>query len=66
MGDMPNVTHFDGFDRIFHAYQPGRLVIHTGDSVHQIAPSTYSGPDDVRITLQGHLVRVRGVWQLYW
>lgn len=53
----------------FHPYRIGWLVLHSGHTVHQIAPMKGIDPDnpaDARITLQGHAVRCRGVWKIYW
>ena len=50
----------------YEAYQLGELVVHTGDQLHQIAGSTASAPDDVRLTLQGHAQREDEQWWLYW
>lgn len=53
----------------FHPYRVGGLVVHSGHTVHQIAPMPQ--PPDAegsmaRITLQGHAIRTGGVWRLYW
>lgn len=50
----------------YHAYQRGHLALHSGHLMHQIAPAIDMQPDDERITLQGHGIRVDGVWRLYW
>lgn len=47
-------------------YESGEMVIHSGHTLHQVAPSPRVDPDDERLTLQGH-----GVWRdrrrlLYW
>jgi hypothetical protein len=47
-------------------YQRGALVIHSGNFVHQIAPTEHVYPADMRITLQGHGVRYGNTWALYW
>ncbi len=52
-----------------HRYQPGGMVIHSGHTVHQIAPMPEiepGNPLDARITLQGHAIRSDGTWWLYW
>lgn len=52
-----------------HPYGPGRLVMHSGHMVHQIAPSPYLEPEEVRdarITLQGHGIRCGESWRIYW
>lgn len=55
-----------GHTPAYHAYQRGHMALHSGHLMHQIAPGIDLQPDDERITLQGHGVRVAGVWQLYW
>ncbi|AFY31478.1 RimK family alpha-L-glutamate ligase [Calothrix sp. PCC 7507] len=50
----------------FHPYKVGNLVIHSGHSLHQIAPVEQVYVDDERITLQGHGIYCDGEWQLYW
>ena len=47
-------------------YHAGRLVLHRGDVLHQIAPTPQVRAGDERITLQGHGVLYRGVWHFYW
>ena len=53
-------------EREFHSYRVGSLALHSGNLLHQAAPGRALGPEDKRITMQGHGVRVDGVWQLYW
>lgn len=50
----------------FYPYQIGHLIIHSGHTLHQIAPAQNIQFDDERITLQGHSVFSQGAWQLYW
>jgi len=47
-------------------YQEGKIVIHDGFTMHQIAVPKEFKADDLRITLQGHLVRCDQVWRVYW
>lgn len=49
-----------------YAYGLGRLVIHSGHFLHQIAPVEEVESGDERITLQGHALRHEGCWRLYW
>lgn len=53
-------------NRQYHPYDPGQLVLHSGYTLHRVAPTSAAKPTDQRITLQGHAVRIDGVWQLYW
>lgn len=48
------------------AYALGELVVHSGLELHRIAPIAAVEPDDLRVTLQGHGVRVGARWQIYW
>lgn len=50
----------------FYPYEIGTLVVHSGWTLHQAAPSSNLGSDDDRITLQGHGLFSRGRWLLYW
>lgn len=52
--------------RHLHAYRLGHCAVHSGFQYHQIAPFHNVQPDDVRITLQGHGLRCRGQWRLFW
>lgn len=53
-------------EREQYAYGLGRLVIHSGHFLHQIAPVEQVEPGDERITLQGHALRYGDRWRLYW
>jgi hypothetical protein len=52
--------------RVFHPYAIGRMVVHSGLYLHQIAPMTGALPGEDRITFQGHALRCAGHWRLYW
>lgn len=56
----------DRRDRADVTYEVGRLEVHSGHQVHQIAPLPRGERDAWRITLQGHGVRCRDGWWLYW
>ena len=47
-------------------YETGGMILHSGHSVHQIAPMAKAEPGEERITLQGHAIQRSGVWQVYW
>jgi hypothetical protein len=53
-------------EKTFHPYRAGFMAMHSGHTVHQIAPAKNLQPDDERITLQGHGVSENGRWQIYW
>ena len=52
--------------KTYYPYQIGELILHSGHTVHQIAPAKNIQPDDERITLQGHALFSQGSWQIYW
>jgi hypothetical protein len=47
-------------------YRPGEMVLHNGLWLHQIGEVSDVTPDDIRITLQGHAVRMDDRTILYW
>ena len=49
-----------------HPYAVGSLALHSGHQLHQIAPTPDPQPEDQRITLQAHMLRVNGQWVMYW
>ena len=48
-----------------YSYTEGKLFVHRGHALHQIAPWK-AGVDDYRITLQGHGLYFGGQWNIYW
>lgn len=50
----------------YHPYQVGEIVLHSGHTMHQIAPTSIVKASDRRVTLQGHGVYVNDTWQIYW
>lgn len=50
----------------YYPYTCGQLVLHSGQMLHQIAPTAEVNETDERITLQGHGLYCNGQWQLYW
>lgn len=49
------------------AYREGGMVCHSGTLLHRIAPAGAAmQPDDMRVTLQGHALRGRDRYWLYW
>lgn len=57
---------YAGSTKTYHAYRKGDLVIHSGYRVHQIAPAKSIQPNDQRVTLQGHAIKVNSKWIVYW
>ncbi|PAX52575.1 ATP-grasp domain-containing protein [Brunnivagina elsteri] len=53
-------------NQTFHPYTVGEIVVHSGHTLHQIAPTTFIYPGDERITLQCHGLYCDGQWLLYW
>jgi len=47
-------------------YSIGRMVLHNGHTLHQIAGAPKISVTDERITWQGHGVLADGIWRLYW
>jgi hypothetical protein len=47
-------------------YEIGKLVVHKGQILHQIAPAKNMEPKDERITLQGHALFCDGAYRIYW
>jgi hypothetical protein len=52
--------------RAYHPYTPGVLFVHKGLLLHRIASPGVIHPEDERVTLQGHGLRIAGKWLLYW
>ncbi len=50
----------------FFKYELGKLALHQGLILHQIAPAKRVHPSDERITLQGHGIVCDGIMHLYW
>lgn len=50
----------------YFPYHLGKLVLHHGLTLHQIAPSQEMHSNDERITLQGHGLMCDGILRLYW
>jgi hypothetical protein len=48
------------------SYACGRLVVHDGLTLHAIGDSSSATPKGLRITLQGHGIRLPHGWILYW
>jgi hypothetical protein len=42
------------------------MVIHTGQLLHCPAALDSDGPNDERITLQGHGFLIGGKWRIFW
>lgn len=50
----------------FHSYSLGKLALHRGLILHQIAPYQNIKPTDEHITLQGHGIVCDGKMRIYW
>jgi hypothetical protein len=61
---IPEIQRFK--TKIVEEYLVGRLALHSGHLLHQIAPVSRVEDGDERVTLQGHGVLCRGKWSLYW
>lgn len=56
----------DSKEALYIEYEIGKLVLHKGLILHQIAPSKEVKMGDERITLQGHGLICDGILRLYW
>ncbi|CUI17784.1 conserved hypothetical protein [Candidatus Protochlamydia naegleriophila] len=52
--------------RHYVEYETGKMVLHNGLLIHQIAPAKEYLEEDRRITLQGHALFCDGAWRVYW
>ena len=50
----------------YFGYEPGKLIVHPGNFLHQVGLFQNPNPEDERITLQGHMAFYHGSWHLYW
>ena len=64
--DVSHPIQLLGKKKTFIPYEPGRMVLHNGKRFHQIAPAAKTEPNALRITLQGHAVRIGDRWWVYW
>lgn len=50
----------------YFRYSPGRIFLMRGLIAHKIPDVKICKPGDLRITLQGHAIRTRRGWAVYW
>jgi hypothetical protein len=62
----PGVEHALSHPRQTLTYALGRMVVHDGLILHAIGSSSVTSPVGLRITLQGHGIRLPQGWLLYW
>lgn len=55
----------EGKPPTFCRYALGKMALHDGHTIHQIAPFSVSAPGEARITLQGHAIRSARGWIAY-
>ena len=55
----------NGVER-YLAYEIGGIIAHDGEVPHRIASLKAYVPNEYRITLQGHLIRIDGVLNMFW
>lgn len=60
------IDYLDGDESIYFDYTPGEVVVHSGMVYHRIAPLKEAVVGEMRITLQGHVVRHQGQMIMYW
>lgn len=56
----------DETEKKYFEYQEGKMIVHGGLMLHQIAPAKDMKPDDERITLQGHGLICDNILRVYW
>lgn len=66
LGDHGLQEALENVETHTRSYEIGKIVIHSGLFFHRIGAWKSVDPDDSRITLQGHLVKVSNEWLLYW
>ncbi len=59
-------TETQRLHRHFLPYEVGKMALHDGKLLHQIAPASEYDEQDRRITMQGHALFCDGSWRLYW
>jgi len=47
-------------------YKEGEIIVHSGLTMHRIAPLKTCVPGELRITLQGHVIRINGKLNMFW
>ena len=55
----------DGMQR-YLPYQEGEIIGHSGQLLHRMASLKKYVPNEYRITLQGHLIRINGALNMFW
>lgn len=55
-----------GLEREEHRYVEGRMVLHSGHQLHQIAPMPEMKTGEERLTLQAHALPVERGYLVYW
>lgn len=53
-------------EKTYYKYEEGKIFFHTGNKYHQVAPIDVMENDDERLTLQGHAVRDKNIFYLFW
>lgn len=53
-------------EKKYYPYKIGKLMVHDGLFLHQIAPGKNLQPNDERVTLQGHGLVCDGILHVYW
>jgi hypothetical protein len=52
--------------QVYLPYEEKELIGHDGKTMHRIASLKKYVPNEYRITLQGHLIRINGVLNMFW
>ena len=51
---------------VYLEYEPGKMYLTNGETVHRITSYKEYVPNEYRVTLQGHLIRVDGSLIMFW
>lgn len=47
-------------------YQEKQIIVHSGSTLHRIAPIKQNIQGEYRITMQGHIIRINGKLNMFW
>ena len=59
-------TELPDKDKTHFHYEEGHIFFHSGNKYHQVAPIEVMENDDERLTMQGHAVRDKDTFYLFW
>ena len=53
-------------ERTYFKYETGKIFFHSGNRYHQVAETKEMENDDERLTLQGHAVKDKDTYYIFW